>query len=1007
MSLGLDCQSHGSWTANRVNRALFAAALLAMVCVPLLESPLAAQDSPSTPSSDYLLHVWQRNDGLPHNTVSAIAQTRDGYLWVGTYEGLVRFDGAKFTLFPAKETPGLEASHVDCLGADTDGSLWVGLERGGVSRWQDGRFETLAALTVHTNRIRALVSHGNEVWAGLSQGRLTKWSRGVWNDYAPGLEFPTQGRVFCRIDSEGRAWFACDTSFGYFDSGTCVPLVTNKLEYFRIAPRANGGIWVAHGQQLDQFEANLESTNVASLAPLGDSGGIEALYEDSKGTLWLGTRGNGLFCFAEGRLTRVTTSHDFILAICEDSEGDIWVGTWGGGLNRLRRRVLRVVGAEEGLPSSLLLSLCEDDRGDLWIAARGAPPVSMASGRARATRQTAGWTAAGPNVLCSDRSGGIFLGTERHGLFRWKQGSYEALGFRQLFITALFQDSQTNLWVGTLRDGLFQYQPGREPQLHGGEGMRAITALTEDAEGTLWVGTQKGTLHQRRRGQESFKPLGASEGLPGQKIQVIHADGADRLWIGTRGGGLVRFKNNRFKVITTQQGIPDDDIRQILPDAAGGLWIGCAGGLFRAWGGDLDLALNNENFAVECVSFGASHGLGNFEFQEGFRNAMCRTREGKLWFATTRGAVEVDPARYDSQDQPPPVYIEALIVDGRDIPLRTGTPISIPPASGRVEIRFTATSFSAPENVRFRHRLEGFDAKWVESGKERTASYFRLPPGQYRFRVIARGSSGVWNQVGDNIVLAVSPTLWETLWFRALVLALSALAIGVAVRLTLLRRMRLRLRELERTHALENERRRIARDMHDELGASLTRLALMSEQIRRHPDLDSVAAAKADRISATATEVAHTLDQIVWTVNPVNDTLERLIGYLSQHAAEFLSPTSIRLTQELPQISADHRINSDVRHQLFLTFMEALNNAVKHASATEINLRIWLQHEVLHIVIEDNGKGFVLKEEEGKGEGLVSLRDRLRPFGGGCRVESAPGNGTRVTLSLPLNLGGK
>jgi signal transduction histidine kinase/ligand-binding sensor domain-containing protein len=979
---------------------------LALGAARCLQTPVLAQAPPTDSASDFLLHVWQRNDGLPHNTVSAIAQTRDGYLWVGTHDGLVRFDGAKFTPFPPRQFPGLEASHIDCLSAGTDGSLWIGLERGGVSRWQTDRFETMTALSAYTNRINTLAPHDSEVWVGLSQGRVTKWSNGAWTTFAPGPAFPAQGRVFCRVDPEGRTWFASDTSFGYFAAGTCVPLVTNKLEYFRIAPRAKGGIWLAHGHQLERFEPNLGPATVASLAPLGDSGGIEAFYEDRKGALWLGTRGSGLYRFADGRLTRVPTSHDFILAVCEDSEGDIWVGTWGGGLNRLKPRLLRVYGKDKGLPRSLLLSLCEDDQSRLWIAARNAPPVSLEPSRAGVMVQTNGWNAGPAGVLCPDRRGGLWLGTEQRGLHHWQAGAYRAEPFPRRFIMSLFQDSQTNLWIGTLREGLFLWPLGQDVQLVGGDELREITAITEDPGGTIWVGTQKGTLHRRDKGDRSFKPLGVNEGLPGQKIQVIHADAADRLWIGTRGGGLVRLKNNRAKAITTARGIPDDDIRQILADEAGGLWFGCGGGLFRAWGGDLDLALNDEKFAVECVSFGASYGLANFEFQEGFRNAMCRTRAGRLWFATTRGAVEVDPARYDSHDEPPPVYIEDITVDGRPMPLRAGTSVEIPPASGRVEIRYTATSFSAPENVRFRHRLESFDTDWVEAGHERAVSYFRLPPGQYRFRVIARGSTGIWNQVGDNILLAVRPTLWETLWFRMLVFALLVLVLGAVVRITLMRRMRLRLRELERANALENERRRIARDMHDELGASLTTLALMSEQMRRHPSLDAAATAKADRISATAAEVAHTLDQIVWTVNPGNDTLERLIGYLSHYATEFLSPTPIRLTQELPQLSADHRINSDVRHQLFLTFKEALNNAVKHAAATEIKLRIWLQHDVLHIAIEDNGKGFTVKDAEGKGEGLVTLRERLLPLGGRCHVESEPGKGTRVTLTLPLDPAG-
>jgi signal transduction histidine kinase/ligand-binding sensor domain-containing protein len=939
---------------------------------------------------------------LPHNTVSAIAQTLDGFMWIGTHEGLVRFDGSKFTSFPAKQTAGLESDHVDCLSADRDGNLWIGLERGGVSRWREDGFETLSAVAAYTNRINSLTPQRNELWVGLTHGRLLRLREGVWTAMAGAGDFSAQGRVFCVAEAGDRTWFASDTSLGYVEAGRCVTLVSNRLEYFRIAPRLEGGVWLARGQKLEHLDRDLAITGVAGLQLSGDSGGIETLYPDSTGALWLGTRGNGLYRFADGALTRVPTSHDFILSVCEDSEGDIWAGTWGGGLNRLKRKLLHVHGTDDGLPKSLVLSLAEDDTDQLWVAARNAPPVSFDPDRTGVTHQTNGWTAGSASVVCADRSGGMWVATEQRGLFHWQDGHYRAVNFPRSFIISLFQDSRTNLWVGTLRDGLFQCAPGAEPRLRGADDLREITAITEDANGTLWVGTQKGTLHHRRRGQESFTALGLNDGLPGQKIQVIHADGADRLWIGTRGGGLVRLKNNTFQVLTTAQGIPDDDIRQILADDVGGLWIGGARGLFRCWSGDLDLALEDGKFAIECVSLGASHGLENFEFQEGFRNAMHRTRAGKLWFATTRGAVEVHPDRFTLQDEPPPVYIQAVTVDGRALPVRSGTGLEIPPAAGRVEIRYTATSFSAPENVRFRHRLEGFDADWVEAGPERSVTYYRLPPGEYRFRVLARGSTGIWNQVGDNVGLTVPPTLWETLWFRGLVLAVGALLIAVAVRLTLLRRMRRRLEELERATTLENERRRIARDMHDELGASLTTLALMSEQMRRQPHLDPGATTTVERIARTVTEVTHTLDQIVWTVNPGNDTLERLIGYLSRHAEEFLSSSPIRLTQELPTLITDHAINSDIRHQLFLSFKEALNNAVKHSRATELHLRIWLESQQLHVSIQDNGVGFNPAAVAGQGEGLSTLRDRLTHIGGATRLESAPGRGTKVTLTLPL-----
>jgi signal transduction histidine kinase/ligand-binding sensor domain-containing protein len=989
-------------TLNRIAGVLLA--LLAAGTLPLS----APAQSVSVPiSSDYLVKVFQRDDGLPHNTISAIVQAGDGYLWIGSHEGLAKFDGLKFTIYSAPETSGLESDHVDCLAAAQDGSVWIGLERGGIARWYEEQFEMVSPLSAYTNTISTITPYGQDAfWAGLTFGRMDHWSKGSLKVLDSQHGLPAQGRVFSQIDSDGRLWFASDNSFGYFENDICVPLITNSLEYFRIARHSDEGIWMVRKGELQHIKADFElatyeSTTLTSLIELGDSG-IEVIYEDSTGALWLGTRGNGLYIFSDGKLARVPVSHDFILSICEDQEGDIWVGTWGGGLNRLHRKLLQVYNADTGLPNSLLLSLCEDNDGSIWIASRSSPPVSIPPDRTRPVSQRRGWGTAPASVLCRDYTGGIWLAAQEKGLFHWKNGAYADHGFHGVFIFSLFQDSKTNLWIGTLKHGLFELQPGGTPRRMGNEKMMEITVITEDQAGTMWVGTQQGTLHRRKSGEAGFTEFGAAEGLPWQKAQTIFCDGPDSLWIGTRGGGLVRFKNGRFKAIKHAQGIPDDDIRQIIADNSDGMWIGTSQGLFRAGKDDLEQAANNPDYAVECVFLGTSFGLNNFEFQEGFRNSVLKTRDGNLWFATTRGAVEVNPARNIFDSSPPPVLIEGIFVDGKPLPIRQAAAVEIPSGSGRVEITYTALSFSAPENVRFRHRLENLDNNWMEDGERRSVTYFRMPPGDYRFRVIARGSSGIWNQVGANIAFTVKPTIWETVWFRVAVIAASVLVVGATVRITLLRRIRRRVRELEQANALENERRRIARDMHDELGASLTRLSLMSEQVRRDPRLDPEVSPKVERISETATEVAHTLDQIVWSVNPGNDTLERLIGYLSHHSAEFLSSTSIRLTQELPELATEQIVNSDVRHQLFLSFKEALNNAVKHSGATEIKLRIRLDQQMLSISVEDNGKGFDVPAAEGKGEGLTTLRSRLVPLGGSCRLESAPGKGTRVILELPL-----
>jgi ligand-binding sensor domain-containing protein/signal transduction histidine kinase len=976
-------------------------ALASLLC--FLGGQSASGQAPVIPvTTDYRLTTWQRDDGLPHSTVSAIAQTRAGYLWIGTHEGLTRFYGVEFEHYPARTTPGLASDYIECLTADTDGTLWIGLERGGVARWKEGTFEALAPLSSYSNRVYSLTRSGpGEVWAGLSNGRIMRFKNGRWETLGANEGFPARGRVVCHADTDGRTWFASHDSFGYFEDDAIYPLTTNRREFFSVAPRRDGGVWLRRGGTLQRFGTDLKPLTVTRQMAQS-TGFLQAFYEDSSGTLWMGTRGNGLYRFRNGVVERVPTSHDFIISVCEDTEGNLWVGTWGGGLNRLRPRVLKIYGREDGLPRSLISSICEDAQGRLWIAARNAPPVTLSPARDEVVTHSEGWTPAYANVVCADSSGGVWLAAVRNGLFHWTNGVYKPADFQDTFITSVFEDSRTNLWVGTLRAGLFQWRNGTATRVSRSADFREITAITEDATESIWVGTQKGTLHHRQPGEAAFTRFDVTPGPPGVKITVLYSDGPGRLWIGTRGEGLIRMKNGQFSRITTADGLPDNDIRQILQDDYQRLWVASSRGLFRAGAANLEAVANGTEATVDCLLLGPSYGLANFEFQEGFGNGMCRSRDGHLWFATTRGVVEVTPAADTTPVAPPPVHIDKLLLDGKALAFAPGSSVQIPPAPGRVDFHFTAPSYTAPENVMFRHRLEPLEQDWTKAGAERTATYLRIPPGNYRFRVMARGSSGTWNRVGASIRFTVHPTLLQTSWFRVLLIAGAAIIIALTIRLTIVRRMRRRVRELEQAYALENERRRIARDMHDDLGARLTRLALMSEQTRTQAQLDPETGDRIRRISKAANDVAHSLDQIVWTVNPRNDTLDRLIGYLSEYTSTYLADTNMELTQELPEHYEGYRIDSHVRHELFLTFKEALNNAVKHSAATQLSLHIWLEGHTLHIELADNGRGFAPEECKERGDGLANLEQRLHAVGGVCRVETEPGKGTRVALTLPL-----
>jgi len=957
-------------------------------------------------SNDYLLRQWDMDEGLPQSSISDIAQTPDGYLWIGTVDGLVRFDGVHFKVYRSFEEANPFIADVRCLSVNADGSLWAGFERAAVVRERNDEFKLMAPPGDYTtNHIFALAENEpGSIWAGYAQGQLGHWHSDHWEtmDLNPTNKAARfRDNISCCTDSEHRIWFASEWLVGYLDGGSPVLLRQNLQEFSHLTPRRKGGVWLAGGGLLRIANTNGIGDVVANLSELGlgASGDIQTLMEDRKGAVWIGTKGNGLFRFFEGQAERVPTSHNYIRALCEDREGNLWVGTGGGGLDRLRLRNLRLYDRSNLLPKDLILSLCETTDGSLWLAPREATPVQLARNRQEIVASSKSQQFPSGVTLCADHAGGVWLGSFDRGVFHLVGNRVEAIGLEKKQIDTILEDSHGTLWVGTLNDGLFSVRNGQISHYPTTNGLQQISALAEDSSGSVWVGTFAGGLyHQTDHGFISPAVM------PGASVLTILADGTNRLWIGTRGGGLLYFNSGKIQQVTHQQGLADDDIRQILMDDEGDLWIGSAHGLFQVSRRELAAVINGQSPRLECDVYGRNEGLGSIEFSEGFRNTACRTADGKLWFATSRGAVEVDPKRHFFSPLPPQVHIEEFLVDGQPVPLEQQRPVIVPAGTRSVELRYTGLSFTSPENIRFRHRLENVESEWLEAGPERTAKYLRLPPGKYRFEVTARGGGGVWQAEGAKVNFVVLPTLWQNIYFRVLLTVLFLALATLVTRTFMLRRMRARMLALEQAQALSNERRRIARDMHDELGASLTRIDLMGDQALQDPRLDSHALQQVGRITQAVREVVQTLDQVVWTVNPVNDRLDRVVNYLSRFVEEFLAPTKIQFRLELPESVPPIKMSSQVRHELLLAVKEALNNAVKHSGAGEIALNIIFENNVLNIILTDNGRGFDPAQKASTGDGLDNLDQRLRLIGGRCQVESTVGRGSMVRITLPMPL---
>lgn len=813
--------------------------------------PLRAID-PQRAITQYVVQRWSTTDGLPLPAVSAITQTSDGYLWTGSQEGLSRFDGMKFEVFDESNTPELESSYIRALEAASDGSLWIGTLGGGLFRLDKG-------VLTHYGRAEGLpdervlsLSEGKDgsIWGGTLAGgvfhihgagiRVIRKSDGLASDFVSVIHAAHDGTIWAG-GPEGLSRIRGKSINVYTEADGL-----SSRSIASVIQALDGSVWV--GTERKGLN-RIEHGNVLQIPLPGPvaSDGVLSLLEGARGSIWFGTRQNGLWRMDHGRLESLGVadglSGDLVSTILEDREGTIWAGT-NEGLTQLKDGSITTWGRGEGMPNETIRAIYQHHDGTVWMATRGGL-VGMLGDRFTHIDTDDGLPTGNIFSLAGGSDGSLWIGTFDKGLVRMYEGRFTSYttgqGLAGDFVLSILEDRDGALWIGTSR-GLSRLADGQISTFRRKDGLggEAISVLHQDRRGNLWIGTTDGGLTRFR--DNRFTP-DASPALRTAIIMSIHEDDEGVLWIGTMGGGVLRKANGHVRAITRRDGLYSDSVLHVNEDGLGNLWMSSTRGIFRVSRDEIEQFLRGKVTSVEPVAYGRSDGMKTAEANGGTQPSGWRTRDGNLWFPTSRGAVVINPTRLRTGGMPPNVVIEQALVDGRLAPPDAGT---FPPGSSTLEFNYTGITLVAPDKVTFRYKLEGFDENWIEAGTRRAAFYTNLPPGNYEFKVLAANSDGIWSEQPATRIVRLEPRLHQRNWF----FPASALALLVALfmihryRMRIERRRALRLAELEKSmvrgQKMESLGQMASGIAHDFNNALMTALPWADLLQRKYPQDETV-----------------------------------------------------------------------------------------------------------------------------------------------------------------------
>src|SRR5580704_2229739 len=998
--------------AHRQTRAVVALGILLACCA------CAFALEPSLDVSQYAHTTWKIRDGFTKGIITSLAQTPDGYLWIGTELGLLRFDGVRPVLWQPPSGQHLPGTLITYLLAAHDGTLWIGTFNG-LASWKNGKLREVPELAGQSVT-SVLETRDRTIWIGVfadSGGALCDIHNGVVNCERESGKFGTGVKALYE-DSRGTLWLGLSKGFWRWKPGA--------PEFFSVPNQPFGIISFAEDKQAQLLFGSQDGIRRLAdgrVEPYPSTGSayrwqITRMLRDHDGGLWAGTSEHGLVHIREQGRTDVFShpeglSGDYVTRFLEDREGNIWVATYDG-LDCFREYAVSTISTKQGLSNTTSWSVLASKDGGIWIGTSSAlnhwknGQISL-FGRSRGSPKSDGkLNGQPPNALFQDSSGLIWASTP-HGEVGYLQDNrfVPIHGVSGGPVHSIAEVPSGHLWVANQEDGLSELSERRVLQEIPWTGLGrkdwAKVIIADPSQRGLWLGFNRGGIAYFEDGTIR-SAYSAENGLAEGQVTDLRFGSGGALWAATD-NGLSRIHDGHVATLTSKNGLPCDKVVATVEDNDHSMWLYMACGLMRITQLELDAWVVHPKIVVKSDFFGTSDGVRGHAAAGGYQPLMTKSADGKIWFVPWDGVSVIDPHHIPFNTIPPPVHVEQVVADDKAYEISSG--LRLPAQTRHLEIDYTALSFVAPENVLFRFKLEGQDRDWREVGTRRQAFYTNLSPGNYRFRVAACNNSGVWNEAGTFLDFSIAPASYQTIWFRV-----SCVAVFLAL-LWALHRLRLRRLAYQFNMRLEervNERTRIARDLHDTLLQSFHGLILRFQAAtnllpERPVEAKQRFETAIDQAAQAITEGRDAVQGLRSSTVETNDLAMAISALGEELAADGTIADSALFRMAVE--GTPRNLHPILRDEVYRIAGETLRNAFRHAQARQIEVEIHYDAQQFRLRVRDDGKGIdpeILGEQPRPGHfGLHGMRERAKIVGGQLDVWSELDSGTEVELSIPAS----